>query len=106
MRLSAASVPKAAVLVHTKETLIKTPYRELREKIVLSPDYYIIFTAQCWKKQAEKQNTVERGCSSVLRARADCWGWLWWQLPQKQHKRGSLRTLQDMWALSYVVGMN
>lgn len=67
MRLSAASVPKAAVLVHTKETLIKTPYRELREKIVLSPDYYIIFTAQCQKKQAEKQNTVERGCSSVLR---------------------------------------
>lgn len=53
MRLSAASVPKAAVLVHTKETLIKTPYRELREKIVLSPDYYIIFTAQCRKKQAE-----------------------------------------------------
>lgn len=61
-------VPKAAnVVVYTKETLIKTFYRELREEIVLSPDYYIIFTAQCRKRQAEKQKAVERGCCSVLR---------------------------------------
>jgi len=67
MRVSAAGVPKAAhVLVYTKETLIKTSYGELREEIVLSPDYYIIFTAQCRKRQAEKQKAIERGCSSVL----------------------------------------
>lgn len=59
---SAACVPKAAnVLVYTKETLIKTSYRGLREEIVMSPDYYKIFTAQCRKRQAEKQEVTQRG---------------------------------------------
>lgn len=52
MHLSAAGVPEAGnVLVYTKKTLIKTSYRELREEIVLSPDYYVSFTAQCRKRQ-------------------------------------------------------
>ena len=60
-------VSAANVLVYTKATLIKTSYRELREEIVLSPDDYIIFSAQCRKRQAEKQKVIERGASSVLR---------------------------------------
>lgn len=68
MGLNAAGVPKAAnVLVNTKETLIKTSYRELREEIVFSPNYYIVSAAQCRKRQAEKLKVIERGCCSVLR---------------------------------------
>lgn len=92
-------MPKAAnVLVYTKETLIKTSYRELREEIVLSSDCYIIFTAQCRKRQAEKQKVTEGG-SSVLRESKSrllavgCGR----HLPQEQHEReAALRTLQGM----------
>lgn len=75
MPLSAAGVPEAGnVLVYTKETLIKTSYRELREEIVLSLDYYVNFTAQCRKRQG----VIERGCSSVLReSKGRLLGWLW-----------------------------
>lgn len=67
MCVSAPCVPKAAnVLVYTKETLIKTSYRELREEIILPPDYYKFFTGLCRKRQAEKQEVTQRGCSSVL----------------------------------------
>lgn len=89
-----AGVPKAAnVLEYTKETLIKTSYRELREEIVFSPDHNIIFTAWCRKRQAEKQEAIERGCSSVLGGsksrllEVGCGR----HLPQEQHERGSFK---------------
>lgn len=84
MHLSAAGVPEAGnVLVYTKKTLIKTSYRELREEIVLSPDYYVNFTAQCRKRQGERQEVIERGYSSVLRENKGR------QLPQQQRKGSS-----------------
>lgn len=86
--LSVAGAPKAAnVLVYTKETLIKTSYRELRQEIVLSPDYYMIFTAQCRQKQTEKQKATERGCCSVPREPEQiAGGGCGRQFRQKQHK--------------------
>lgn len=59
--------------MYTKETLIKASYKELREEIVLSPVYYIIFNAQFRKWWAEKQKAFGKIVPlSWERARADC----------------------------------
>lgn len=99
MHLSAAGVPEAGnVLVYTKKTLIKTSYRDLREEIVLSPDYYLSFTAQCRKRQGGRQEVIERGCSSVLRESKG--RLLGVAVVGNSHKNSTreaaLRTLQDM----------
>lgn len=78
MHLRAAGVPEAGnVLVYTKKTLIKTSYRELREEIVLSPDYCVNFTAQCRKRQGKGQEVIKGGCSVFRESKGRLLGWQW-----------------------------